>query len=154
MAMRQVNRLAWERAYQHIYTRDEIQGLFEDELDQHGTWVDRRLERISTLVAEINGEIVGFCGVALLREGDGEIVTLYIHPAHQGKGIGTGLWHAGLGALRDAGAQKAWVWVLAQAEAVPFYEHKGCVLTETGTYTIGDHEEKTHGYTLALNDDA
>ena len=150
MAMRDVNRIAWERAYNHIYTDDEIHGLFEDKLSQHGTWVERRLERIATLVAETPGGIIGFCGVSILKGGDGEIVTLYIHPDYQNIGVGTALWNAGLDLLREAGCNTAWVWVLAKARAVAFYEHKGCVLTEKGTYTVGDHAETTHGYTLEL----
>lgn len=151
MAMRAVNRAAWEHAYQHIYTAEEIRGLFDNDVDQAGSWVNRRLERIATLIAEIDDQIVGFCGLAMLKDGDGEIVTLYIHPDFQGKGIGSGLWNAGLDILKEAGCKRIWVWVLAKARAVQFYEEKGAVLTETGTYTVADHTEKTHGYTISLD---
>ena len=150
MAMRAVNRAAWEHAYDHIYTAEQIRGLFEDGVDQQGTWVERRLERIATLVAEVDERIVGFCGLAVLKDGDGEIVTLYIHPDFQGRGIGTGLWTAGLDILRDAGCPRVWVWVLAQARAVQFYEQKGAALTEIGTYTVADHTETTNGYTITI----
>jgi len=151
MAMRAVNRAAWEHAYQHIYTAEEIRGLFDNDVDQAGSWVNRRLERIATLIAEIDDQIVGFCGLAMLKDGDGEIVTLYIHPDFQGKGIGSGLWNAGLDILKEAGCKRIWVWVLAKARAVQFYEEKGAVLTETGTYTVAEHTEKTHGYTISLD---
>lgn len=152
LAMRDVNRAAWEDAYSHIYTLEEIANLFDNEVEQQGTWLDRRLERIATLVAEVDRRIIGFCGLALLKNGDGEIVTLYIHPAYQGKGVGTGLWDAGLDILKEAGCSRIWVWVLAKARAVEFYEKKGAVLAETGTYTVADHTETTNGYLVTLNE--
>jgi GNAT superfamily N-acetyltransferase len=150
MMMREVNRAAWQLAYAHIYRPDEIHALFNDEIAQYGSWVERRLDRIATLVAEADGRIIGFCGCALLHSGDGEIVTLYIHPDYQGGGVGTGLWNAGLDVLREAGCEQAWVWVLEKAQAVHFYENKGCILAEQGLYRVGDHEEMTHGYVLEL----
>lgn len=150
LAMRAVNQAAWEQAYNHIYTPEEMRGLFEDELEQYGSWIDRRLERIATLVAEVGGEIIGYCGASLLHDGDGEIVTLYIHPDYQGQGVGTGLWHAALDILREAGCKQVWVWVPAKAGAVEFYEQKGCKRTEEGIYRVGDHEENTLGYTFDL----
>ena len=150
MAMREVNRAAWERAYDHIFTPEEIRALFDSELKQEASWVDQRMERIATLVAESEEKIVGYCGCELLHNGDGEIATLYVLPTFQGRGIGTGLWNAGLDILREAGCRRLWVWVMAKARAVEFYEDKGCKLTETGSYRIGNHEEITHGYTLDL----
>jgi ribosomal protein S18 acetylase RimI-like enzyme len=153
MAMRAVNRAAWEQAYDHIFTPEEIHALFDNELKQETSWVDRRIERIATLVAEADDKIVGYCGCELLHNGDGEIATLYVLPEYQGHGIGSGLWSAGLGILREAGCRRLWVWVMARARAVEFYEDKGCGLTETGSYRIGNHEEVTHGYTLDLMTD-
>lgn len=150
--IRQVNRLAWESAYATIYTPDEIQRVFEGSLSQRNTWADRRQDRISTLVAEANGEIIGMVGLSKLHDGDGEITHLYVHPQYQKQGVGYALWRAGIEALQRRRCKKVWVWVLAKAAAYQFYLRYGCEPMEMGSYYLGEHEEKTIGCVLDLSE--
>jgi amino-acid N-acetyltransferase len=52
-------------------------------------------------VAEVDGEIVGVCGLSLYWEDLAEIRTLAVHEAHAGKGLGSALVTA---CLEEAGA--------------------------------------------------
>jgi ribosomal protein S18 acetylase RimI-like enzyme len=150
-AIMTINKRAWEHAYAHIFTQDEIRGLFNNALRQRGSWVVHRDERLATLVAEIEQTVVGFIGIGtLLNDTAGEITTFYVHPDYQGMGVGTQLWQRALGILRDQGRPAAWVWVLARAHARHFYEAQGCRPRAQGTYSVGDHDETALGYWLAL----
>lgn len=147
----QVNRLAWQQAYTHIYTQQEIEALFENSIRQHGSWTLQRDQRIGTLVAEYGGEVIGFIGVGtLINDKAGEVTTFYIHPEFQGQGIGKSLWQYGLDMLRNEGCPSAWVWVLEKAPARKFYESVGCIPQAHGTYTVGNHREAAIGYRVHL----
>ncbi len=55
---RAVIRETWERAYAHIFTPDEIAGVFEGRLKVSTDYgIDQ--EHIGALVAEVGGEIAG-----------------------------------------------------------------------------------------------
>ena len=146
-----VNRQAWEHCYTHIFSQQEIAGLFGNVLHQHGSWVYRRNERISTLIAEVNSKVVGFIGMAsLLNEPAGEVTTFYVLPEYQGRGIGKRLWQAAIRRFKNDNFRGVWVWVLEKADAKKFYEARGCVAQKKGTYSVGDHKENAVGYYLAL----
>lgn len=146
-----VNRAAWDVAYTHIYTPDEIDGLFGGNRTQTASWTDRRTRRMPSLVAEVDDRVVGFVGTALLKKtGHGEITHLYLHPDYHKRGIGGALWRAGLDELRRMKRYTVWVWVLERATAYQFYLHQGCRVRETGTYRVGDHIETAKGCVINL----
>ena len=75
-------------------------------------------------VALVDGVIVGAVGVNTT----GVIWMLYVLPEFQGCGIGSGLYNAAIGSLRQAGQRKAHLEVLAANEgAVAFYRTRGWV---------------------------
>lgn len=75
-------------------------------------------------VASCGGEIVGAVGV----NPAGVIWMLYVLPAYQGCGVGSALYDAAIGAIRQAGRRKAMLEVLAANEsAVAFYRARGWV---------------------------
>jgi GNAT superfamily N-acetyltransferase len=82
-------------------------------------WPDR-----GTLVAEQDGQIIGF---AHLSTGDeGEIHAIYVTPDAWGTGVGRALMDEALARLRDAGCTEVILWVLAANErARRFYEKAG-----------------------------
>jgi GNAT superfamily N-acetyltransferase len=83
----------------------------------------------SVLVAECDGEVVGFVGVGRNRgtpiDFDGEVQTLYVLDDYQGQGIGWRLLEAGFRALLERGMNSVVVWVLAGNPSRFFYEAMG-----------------------------
>jgi GNAT superfamily N-acetyltransferase len=80
------------------------------------------------LVAEVDGQIVGFVSVGAGREegADGELYAIYVHPDHWGTGIGRSLIEAGEARLRELGHREAVLWVLEDnPRARRFYEAAG-----------------------------
>lgn len=116
---------SWQRAY-----RGTFPDRFLENLDP-----DRRKkffrERIGSgevvLVAESEGEIVAFCWPAPSSEdGCGEILSIYAHPDHWGRGHGRALLEAAENHLRDQGFERALLWVLdTNHRAREFYERQG-----------------------------
>jgi RimJ/RimL family protein N-acetyltransferase len=106
---------SWSAAY-------ELRGpTLEQRIDQH-----RRFP--ASFVAEVDGEIVGFVGVGSARDPDaeGELYTIYVHPAHWGTGVGRELIQAGEERLRELGHRMVVLWVLdGNSRAQRFYEAAG-----------------------------
>jgi GNAT superfamily N-acetyltransferase len=146
-----INRLSWQQAYQAIFTPEEIAQLFQGEIKQRGSWLSKRKERLGVFVADDNGTLLGFIGMAsLLEDKAAEITTFYILPDEQGKGLGKQLWERALKHLCEGGYTAIWVWVLEKAKARQFYEGRGCVEKARGIYSVGSHEEETIGYFMDL----
>ncbi|MDP1711717.1 MAG: GNAT family N-acetyltransferase [Candidatus Nanopelagicaceae bacterium] len=107
----------WQSAYLGLIPDSFLQGLNVEK----GTvnWIkniENPLPRSKTLVAEIDGGIVGFIGIGVDREEDlphqGEVYAIYVLPGIQGRGIGAALMREGLTALKTEGLTCAVLWVL------------------------------------------
>ena len=85
-------------------------------------FVVRATERlVVTLVAEVDGDVVGFVSVH-----DDELEQLFVDRSARGSGIAAALLHAGEDAIRAAGHATAWLSVVAGNErARAFYEREG-----------------------------
>jgi len=106
-------------------------------LDQLGYDGSRRREHMArmrpevfALVAEHDGEVVGFCIGGPSREVDpvhpGEIYAIYVLPEHQGHGHGSALIRAGAGEIVARGWGGMLIWVLREnAPSRSFYERMG-----------------------------
>lgn len=107
----------WQSAYLGLIPDSFLQGL---SVEQRTTnWInniENPLPKSKTLVAEIDGEIVGFIGVGADREESlphqGEVFAIYVLPGIQGRGIGAALMREGLTALKTEGLTCALLWVL------------------------------------------
>jgi GNAT superfamily N-acetyltransferase len=111
----------WQAAYAHVLPRERLLGL--SVADRAETW-----KRTPPLVAEVNGEIVGFVSVGRSRDadGDGELYAIYVLPEHWGAGVGRALIEAGETRLRELGHGRASLWVLEDnPRARNFYETAG-----------------------------
>ena len=150
-ARAEVVRQAWEAAYSEIFTAREIASVFNGSTAMVGSWTNRRIREVATLVAELNGQVIGIAGAALLAEGDGELTALYVLPAFQGTGVGTQLWHGCCRELYDLGVGRMEVWTMARAAARRFYEARGCRPFGAGTFSIGSHSEDVVGYEAATS---
>ena len=149
-ALQGLIRQTWHDAYRHIYSPDEIDAVFDGRLPFSGDWDNERSTQLGTLVAEVRGEVVGAARLALLKEGDGELVSFYVRPDHQGRGVGRALWSASLAVLRNHDRDGMRVWVLARAAALHFYRRRGSVTFARGEFRVGDHAEPAIGLRVIL----
>lgn len=147
----EVIRSAWRSAYSHIFSRTEIEGIFDGTLEGHGSWVGERLAPAGTLAARRRGRLIGLASLGLLRSGDAELAAFYVVPEQQGRGVGLLLWDRSLEELRGRGSRRMEVWTLARAAARRFYEARGCVAFAEGGFTVAGHREPAIGYALDIS---
>ena len=83
------------------------------------------------LVAELDGEVAGFCGGGPSRDEDadktiGEVYSIYIDQNKMGRGAGTALMKNILTFLKDQGFVKVTLWVLSTNQITKrFYKNHG-----------------------------
>jgi putative acetyltransferase len=107
---------------------------FADYVRQPDTWVavasvDGEADAADAADAA-HGTTLGFSGWQLLAgTADAEIRSLYVHPDHGRRGIGTRLLAASIERARGAGAAALWAWVTPLSR--PLFERAGFVLVQT-----------------------
>ncbi|MFE7673364.1 GNAT family N-acetyltransferase [Streptomyces albidoflavus] len=80
------------------------------------------------LVAEVDGEVVGRCQTGLAHESPtpgNAYVNTYVRPNRRGRGAGTALVAAAEAYLREVGAERAYSWVLGDAESLAYAGRHG-----------------------------
>jgi ribosomal protein S18 acetylase RimI-like enzyme len=122
----------WQCAY-----RGQIPDEYLDALSVEArarTWRDRLAESNPSpqnFVAELDGRVVGFCGVGPCRDEDmddhtGELWSIYIDAQFMGRGAGSALLETGLQYLRDRGYRRATLWVLtSNHQTRQWYQRRG-----------------------------
>jgi ribosomal protein S18 acetylase RimI-like enzyme len=121
----------WRAAYSHIFTREQLDTISEQEDTERWSGHLRNLPpRAATFVAARAGEIVGFASVGPTRAGDdpsqGELYAIYVLPETWGSGIGRALMAEALDGLRAEGFAGAVLWVLEDNPRTRrFYELAG-----------------------------
>ncbi len=124
---------AWRVAYAGILDAELLRWISVEE--RRKNW-DEQLAamppRHHTHVAEINGDVAGFCACGPTRDPDvvgwAEVYAVYIDPSWWGRGAGTALMEASRLALLGDGYTEAVLWVLeANCRARTFYERSGWV---------------------------
>ena len=146
----EVIRAAWHGAYSHIFSRAEIDGIFDGSLEGEGSWVAARVAPAGTLAARERGRVVGLASLGLLRGNDAELAAFYVRPDRQGRGVGLALWARVLEELALRGCRRMEVWTLARADARRFYEARGCALFGEGSFVVAGHREPALAYELAI----
>jgi ribosomal protein S18 acetylase RimI-like enzyme len=128
-AMGRLHVRAWQAAYRGHMPDGYLDGLRAE--DRAAGW-ERALgverPRGVVLVAERDGEVVGFAtvGPAEDPEGAGELYAINVDPAHWGTGAGRALLEAAQAELARLGFDETVLWVLpANARARRFYELAG-----------------------------
>ena len=118
----------WQAAYGALLPADFLASL--DVAARARAWHERLLvagPALRTVVAERNGEIVGFATTGASRDedadaGTGELIALYCHPRAWGTGVGRALIADGVEHLTAAGYHEATLWVLeGNGRAQRFY---------------------------------
>ena len=141
LAVSRVYEESWKHAYRGIIPQDYLDSIPE------GRWAANiDCPGWKTLVCVDSGQIVGassFCSSRLAEfAGWGEIVSLYLLPAHMGKGYGKALLEAAVRELNRMGYASLFLWVLEENQrARRFYERAG--FAPSGGYlddTIGGRD--------------
>jgi len=124
---------SWRAGYAGLVPDSELAAIGEpDRLD---LWVERMATstEVSTLVALLDGEVIGFAAYGAERSdlapavaGRGEVYALYVHPDRWGTGAGHALMTSARAALGARGYDAVSVWVLeGNARGIAFYERQG-----------------------------
>ena len=121
----------WQSAYLGMIPDSYLQNLDVDQRARN--WVqilESSIQGNQTIVAEIDGAIVGFIGVGPSREltefNLGEVHAIYVDPNHQKLGVGSNLMKEGIRILKDQKFRGAMLWVLDQNfQTRTWYESRG-----------------------------
>ena len=124
----------WRAAYRGLLPDEVVAGF--DVGERQRLWREGlsrpRRPGSETLVAEVDGAVVGFTSVGMWRvddepeEGVAELFTIYVEPAHWGTGVGRALIERAEASMRTSGFVEARLWVLDGNErAERFYRAAG-----------------------------
>jgi GNAT superfamily N-acetyltransferase len=130
-AMGRVHVRAWQAAYRGQMPQAYLDGLRAEDRAAYWAGALRRDDlRGTILVAERDGEVIGFAVVGPAREpaGAGELYAINLDPANWGTGAGRALLEAAQAELGRLGFADMVLWVLTgNARARRFYEIAGWV---------------------------
>jgi GNAT superfamily N-acetyltransferase len=127
-AIGRVHVRAWQAAYRGQMPDDYLDGLQPEE--RAASWERglREHDRDPVMVAEDNGQVIGFAlvGPAQDPEGAGQLFAINVDPDHWGTGAGRALLAAAQAHLVRVGYTEAVLWVLpGNSRARRFYEVAG-----------------------------
>ena len=150
----EVNVITWKKAYKGIIEQDfldniSIEKRYENILKHQNDENSSKL-----IVAEINGEIVGFCRYMEgndysdeYKDIECEIKALYVNPQYKRIGIGKKLMNYVKMEFKERGLEKMILWCLKENHpSRAFYEKMGGTLCGEKTTEIGGKEYKEVGY--------
>lgn len=150
-AVAQVYADSWKHAYHGLVPQRYLDKLRPE------SWMGLlKANPEANWIALLGDKVIGTAYVTFardeLREGFGEIVSLYLLPAFVGKGYGRQLWHAAVEYCRQQGLSGVCLWVLAGNDhACRFYEHMGMQPSgRTKTEAIGGEVLPLMEYFLCL----
>ena len=161
-AVARVHVASWRQAYRGLLPQEYLDSLSIE--TRTTTWAKAfsqlRDQASTTLVGELDGQIVGFACVGPSRDDDtdratGELWGLYLDPAHWEVGYGNTLHTEALDVARASGAAVATLWVLTTNQrARHFYERHGWVADGTEkTVWRGDVRLDETRYRISLGQD-
>ncbi|MFG2946885.1 GNAT family N-acetyltransferase [Streptomyces adustus] len=122
----------WQSAYRGLMPQAYLDGLsVAADAERRRTWFTRGDGRVGNLVAERDGELVGWAAHGPYRDGevrtgDAELYAIYVHPGHYGGGAGRALLAESVRLRAAAGHPRMFLWVLKEnTGARRFYERAG-----------------------------
>lgn len=103
-------------------------------------------------IAESGSTVLGFILGNILTEGpyDCEVKELYVHPEHQGQGIGNVLLSVMTAFFREAGMKRMLIWALRGARNNDFYRKMGGIAREQAETEVGGKKYPIIGFEFAL----
>lgn len=137
-----ISTYSWISTYEKIVSKDEINHRIETMEKRKNHTKDIIENNNRFLVAEMNGNVVGFLSYSKSRNdiynNYGEIIAIYILKEYQGQGIGKQLFIQGIKKLVELGYNKMILNVLNSNEnAIRFYKKFGGVKIESKEETFG-----------------
>ena len=132
-AVARIHVASWQAAYRGLMPQDYLDTL---SVEARETMWQRAFADpgIATNLVALNplGHVQGFCVFGPARDADlaihpiGELVAIYVHPAHGSQGTGTALLAQVLGHAHQTGWEQLALWVLHDnLPARRFYEREG-----------------------------
>lgn len=134
----------WQTAYRGLMPQAYLDAMsVAADAERRRSWFGRRSPEVADLVAERDGEVVGWACVGPARDPDiapgpqelpaprptaGELLALYVAPVLIGTGVGRALLAAGTARARASGYRALYLWVVrGNTRAQRFYERAGFV---------------------------
>ncbi|MBA8825603.1 ribosomal protein S18 acetylase RimI-like enzyme [Saccharopolyspora lacisalsi] len=111
---------AWQVGYRGLLPDEYLGGLRLEDRTRRYTFGDTRPDQPATIVAVLDGRILGFATTGPSRDedvpGSGEVYAIYVSPQTWGRGIGGTLLIEARARLLARGFTEAVLWVLAGNE--------------------------------------
>ncbi len=132
-AIAEIHVRTWQSAYKGLLPDASLAGL--SVADRFRLW--RRMlgdpdTSVSVHVAQIGGEVVGFCSVGPAQDladrnpDVSELFAIYVEPQYQSRGVGASLLAVAERTMREWGTLSGVLWVLIDNEpAISFYLQHG-----------------------------
>jgi RimJ/RimL family protein N-acetyltransferase len=137
-AIAAVQVVTWQAAYAGLLPADYLAGMSRSVEQRAQRWRTTVTTGESTVLVieadeanEAGPALAGFAAVGPSRDDDatadiGELIAIYVDPAHWARGLGSSLHNAGMAVLQAGGHQRATLWVLdTNARSRGFYERHG-----------------------------
>lgn len=135
-AIKRVARAAWRTDYPDVLSRETVEEGVEEWYDEERLTTEIERDDSVVLVAQPDDEVVGFAQ-AVVTEGRGSILRVYVHPDARRGGLGGDLLARTLDELREREAANVQAMVLADNEpGRRFYEAAGFEMEDEGETTI------------------
>ncbi|WP_054955582.1 GNAT family N-acetyltransferase [Paenibacillus dakarensis] len=144
----------WMFTYKSIYSEDYIQHFLSKaySTENLSRSVERDLQKPkrSFLVAECNGEVVGYAQTGQVNEEEYELLRIYIRPEYHKMGIGKGFIQEFIQLLKPVKKMFAWV-AKENHTGRAFYEKSGFKETEEMIETIEGQSKTQIKYELEID---
>ncbi|WP_271853571.1 GNAT family N-acetyltransferase [Planococcus maritimus] len=151
-SVREIAHISWNDTYEGIIPSPIQQKFLEQSYST--PMLEMRMERTILLLAEQDGQAVGFANFTKVDEdGDAELIAMYMKPEHQRSGFGKQLLSDGLSRLK--GGQQLFVYVESDNQkGRNFYEANGFLLLEEFEELFEGHPLQTAKYVFDLSSQA
>lgn len=136
-AVRQAARRTWSDTYDGVVP-EPVQDKFLSRAYSNAA-LGRRMERDVFLVAELDGEVVGFADFQPISRTEMYLGAIYVLPRHQGAGVGTRLLKTGIAEFPPSTKITLNV-ERGNVRARLFYESHGFQVTGETTEDLFGHE--------------
>lgn len=162
-ALCQLGRDTFIETFGHLYSEKDLNHFLVTVFGPEGMPVEMQDPELGFLVAEEDGQLVGYCKVGAMHtevEADPnrrslELRQLYLRGSHQGKGVAQKLMDWGLEELRRRGAEDVYLTVYSDNHrAQKFYARYGFVEVGKNLFMVGDQADDDRIWKLSLTEPA
>lgn len=124
----------WQTSYRGLIPDRDIDAMTVEETTarwMHYLSPEMASSGYQTVAASHDGQVVGHITVGAAQDNNdpgrqGQVLTLYVDPDHQGKGVGALLLDTGTRILRNRGFDQAELWtIVGNDPAIGFYQGRG-----------------------------